>query len=101
MSAKAITVRAIVDVNGAQAFTYTYGTPPLPANETGGIDYPTVDIMKERIDGIVDKLGEEGLLLLLLSIVYLKPDGSLANTNQVLNKTLTLDPFAAQPLRIT
>jgi hypothetical protein len=99
--AKAVAIRAITDIDGRQYIDYSYGDPPLPTYGTGGQSYADVDTLKSRIAAIERLVGEEGLMLLHLAITYLKPDGTLANPNQVLNKTLTLDPFAAQPLKIT
>jgi hypothetical protein len=99
--AKAVAIRQIVDIEGQQFIGYTYGTPPLGSVATTENSYMNVEELKRQIERIELKLGEEGLMLLHLAITYLKPDGTFNNTNQVYNKTLTLDPFAAQPLKIT
>lgn len=100
--AKAVQPRAIQTLSGGRiAVSYTYGTPPIGTPATGEIIYENSDALKASIGQLEDRLGEEGLLLIHLAITYLSQAGTFNNPNQVTNKALTFDPFAAQPWRIS
>ena len=100
--AKAVAIRKIeTQHDGFIAVTYTYGTPTLGPAPTTENQYQDAEALKARIGEIENMIGEEGLMLLHLAITYLSQSGSFNNLTQVLNKTLTLDSFAAQPLKVT
>lgn len=99
---KSLAVRNIQTIDGRVFVSFSYADPAeLPAQANMEIDFIDEADMRTQIGRLDELLGERGLCLMHLAITYLRQDGSLANLNQVLNKTLTLDPFAAQPLKIT
>jgi len=87
--------------SGRIAVQLAYGTPPLGTVATTEFQYADADQLKQRIADIELMVGEEGLTLLHLAITYLSQSGSFNNLNSVRGKTLTLDPFAASPLKVT
>jgi hypothetical protein len=88
--AKHLAVRDIQTIDGRIYVGYTYGDPPIVSYKTAEIDFMDEADLKTQVGRIEEILG----------ITYLKQDGTLGNPNQVTNKTLILDPYAANPLRI-
>lgn len=99
--AKALAVRSITtQPDGHIEVAFSSGSPTAPAGLTGSVIYQNEEFMKDAIREFEASLTDVQLTALHLAITYLKQDGTFNNVNQVTNKELRIDVFAAQPVRI-
>ena len=99
--ARGLAPRSITtNANGSIEVAFSAGSPTAPAGQSGTVIYQNEAAMKDEVRDFEASLTDRELLALHLAITYLKNDGSLANPNQVTNKELRFDVFAAQPVRI-
>jgi hypothetical protein len=99
--ARGLAIRSITtNQNGSIEVGFSGGSPTAPLGQSGSVIYQSEEFMKDAIKDFETGLTDAQLVALHLAITYLKNDGTFNNVNQVTNKELRLDVFAAQPLRI-
>jgi hypothetical protein len=99
--AKAVRATKVTrEPNGNVYVDVVYGDPPLGSVATSTEEFADDADVVRRVRELEDILGQRGLTLLLLAQAWVQPNGTLGSDGALLNKTLTLDPEAANPLKL-
>lgn len=100
MPARAIQVRALTTIPDGFSVAFTEGYVPLPAGESGQQIFASEADLQQQIREFTAGLTRHQMLLMLLGMTWLQPNGTFGNVNNVLNKQLQVDLTAAQPFKI-
>lgn len=99
--AKSLVVRAItVNQDGSKEISFSFGGATPPPGNTGSVTFGSDDELKAFVSQFEENMDENHTLALHLAATYLAADGSFRNTNQVINKTLTVDVFGQSPVKV-